>query len=296
MLEDRSYMRAPRYEGKLSATVWLMIGITGAFMLQEIIRVYGNNRVLGYLALSGSGLAKGYLWQLVSFQFLHGGLFHLLCNLIGLWFFGRFVEDRLGAGRMLRLFFFCGVLGGLTQVLVGLLAPKVFAPVILGASAGVLGLLATFALLEPEGVILLFFVLPVRAKYILWASVGLALFFTIVPSDRGVAHAAHLGGLLGGIAYVRWGLAYERVVQGWFSRRQMRPARPRWEMARTTAAKRSFWQRSKAAGEVEDLPAAEFISREVDPILDKISAHGIQSLTERERRILEAARQKMSKR
>lgn len=296
MLEDRSYMRVPRYEGKLSATVWLMIGITGAFMLQEILRVYANSRLLGYLALSGSGLARGFLWQLVTFQFMHGGLFHLLCNLIGLWFFGRFVEERLGAGRMLRIFFLCGLLGGLAQVLVSLLAPRFFAPVILGASAGVLGLLATFALLEPEGVILLFFVLPVRAKYILWASVGLALFFTIVPSDPGVAHAAHLGGLLGGIAYVRWGLAYEQVVFGWFSHRPLRPVRPRWEMARTPASRRSFWQRSRAASEVEDLPPAEFISREVDPILDKISAHGIHSLTERERRILEAAREKMSKR
>lgn len=59
--------------------------------------------------------------------------------------------------------------------------------------------------------------------------------------------------------------------------------------------KRSFWQRSKPS-EVEDLPPAEFITREVDPILDKISANGIQSLTERERRILEAARAKMAKR
>jgi hypothetical protein len=88
------------------------------------------------------------------------------------------------------------------------------------------------------------------------------------------------------------------IVQGsgWLSLARFKPAarRPR-VLVSAPFPKKPFWQRTKAS-ETEDLPPAEFISREVDPILDKISAYGIQSLTERERRILEAARAKMAKR
>ncbi len=297
MLEDRSYMRAPAYGRRMPAYVILMIVITVAFALQQINAVYIRQPVIQYLALSKSGLSHGYVWQLLTFQFLHGGLWHLFCNLIGIWCFGRFVEERLGSARMVRIYFACGVLGGLLHALMAFSFPSFFGvgPVV-GASAGVCGLLAAFAMLEPEGEILLCFVIPVRAKYLLIASMGVALFFTIVPSEPGIAHAAHLGGMLGGIAYLRWGLRVEHAIANWVNGRSFPPLRPSRELVRTSASKRAFWERSKETAEIEDLPPAEFISREVDPILDKISAHGIQSLTDRERRILEAARAKMSKR
>ncbi|MBI2928978.1 MAG: rhomboid family intramembrane serine protease [Verrucomicrobia bacterium] len=297
MLDDRSYMRAPTYGRRMPAYVILMIVITVAFALQQINAVYIRQPVIQHLALSKSGLSHGYVWQLLTFQFLHGGLWHLFCNLIGIWCFGRFVEERLGSARMVRIYFACGVLGGVLHALMAFSFPSFFGLVpVVGASAGVCGLLAAFAMLEPEGEILLCFVIPVRAKYLLIASMGVALFFTIVPSEPGIAHAAHLGGMLGGIAYLRWGLRVEHAIATWVSGHRFPPMRPRWELVGTPAKKSSRWQRSKEAAEIEDLPPAEFISREVDPILDKISAHGIQSLTERERRILEAARAKMSKR
>jgi hypothetical protein len=116
-----------------------------------------------------------------------------------------------------------------------------------------------------------------------------------------VAHAAHLGGLLGGLLWVRLGwhhehihLPWERMGQRW---RQWRAfhSRDRKRQLVATAVKTGYWRKPKPETPVE-VPPGEFISREVDPILDKISAHGIQSLTERERKILEAARSKMAKR
>jgi len=101
-----------------------------------------------------------------------------------------------------------------------------------------------------------------------------------------MAHAAHLGGILAGFAYLRWGSLAEKL----FVRRRVRP-RPR-ELMKVHLPKSGGWHKSES----EDVPPGEFISREVDPILDKISAHGIQSLTPRERKILEAARAKMERR
>jgi membrane associated rhomboid family serine protease len=289
-------MREPSYQRRrLSASVILMMVITVAFAFQQINEVYIRKPFEIYLALSRDGISRGFLWQFLTFQFLHGGGLHLIFNLIGIWFFGRFVEERLGASRMLRIYFTCGGLGGLMHIVMAFVAPQFFGlwPVF-GASAGVCGLLAAFATIEPDATILLFFVIPMRARHLLIASVGIALFFTVVPSDPGIAHAAHLGGLLGGIGYIRRGLHWEHLISGRLEARRLRPRRANRELVKTPASTRAFWQRSPLT-EDGDLSTADFISKEVDPILDKISAHGIQSLTERERKILEAARAKMAK-
>ena len=295
MLDDRSYMRDTplRHERRWCSVI--MVATVVVFALQMIYEVYFRRAsglvdpVGHYLALSHRGLARGYVWQLLTFQFLHVGLGHLLGNLIGLWFFGRFVEERLGARRFLQLYFLSGVAGGLLHSLLAWGFPGQFGLAVYGASAGVLGLIAAFALLEPEGEILLFFVLPLKAKVLLWFELGISIFFTLVPAQSGVAHAAHLGGILFAMGFVRW--MNQPALFGWAARS---PGRPR-ELV-TTRASRSFsWRRQPPAPEPE-LGATEFISKEVDPILDKISAHGMQSLTERERQILESARAKMSKR
>jgi hypothetical protein len=161
-----------------------------------------------------------------------------------------------------------------------------------GASAGICGLVAAFALLAPDSNIYVFFVLPIRARYLLPVMILLPLVLLLGSGESQIAHAAHLGGTLGGIAYLK--LVYE-AGRSFFKWPRSRRASPRRELVRAPTAKRSFWQKESSAP-VDDLPPGEFISREVDPILDKISAHGIQSLSERERRILEAARAKMAKR
>src|SRR5262249_29145968 len=124
---------------------------------------------------------------------------------------------------------------------------------------------------------------------LLWAFLAMSVLGTIFPFGQ-VAHAAHLGGIIAGYVYLRW----TTQGDGLFAQRHPRASlRPR-ELMKVPLGKGSPWQRAKR--EAADLPPEEFISREVDPILDKISAHGIQSLTARERQILEAARAKMEKR
>ena len=296
MLADRSYMRDPQPGGIWPLTYVLMAANAGVFVLQSVLDHYRIFPVTAYLGLSLEGLKSGFLWQPITFQFLHGGVLHLLVNLIVIYFFGRAVEEALGRAHFLRLYLASGVIGGLFQMIFALLFPSVFGGVVVGASAGAFGLIAAFASMFPDRTItlLLFFVIPIslRARTLLWISIALAVFGIIVPVGN-VADAAHLGGIFTGWAYIRRFILGQGLGlgTGWPSLRVRRMG-PR-ELVGTRSGRRSRWRTNPPATE-EDLPPAEYISRAVDPILDKISAHGIQSLTERERRILEAARARMS--
>jgi membrane associated rhomboid family serine protease len=312
MLEDRDYMRQPVYHRQyLSFTVALLVANAIVFLVECVLssnpmRLVPDNLFFNhYFALSLEGLEHGFVWQLLTYQFMHSGLLHIFLNCWAIYVFGRVMEEALGPSKFLVLYFSSGVLGGLVQMLGALVWSSHIGMVpVVGASAAALGLVAAFASLYPEQelTMLLFFVLPVtlRAKYLLWGTAALSLFCILFP-DSGltllvggnIAHAAHLGGMLTGIVFVR------QFIQGpglWphGGASSSHPAAPR-EFVVTRAGKGRFW-RSAAGKPDEELPTGEFVKNEVDPILDKISAHGIQSLTAREREILEKARAKMAKR
>ena len=294
MLEDRYYMRSEERSSRFSASAILMIVLTVVFALQQIDYVYARTGFDRVFALSVDGLRRGFVWQLFTFQFLHAGLFHLAFNLLALWFFGRPVEARLGTGNFLKVYFAGGVLGGILQTALGWIFPDYFglAPVV-GASAGICALIAAFALMEPEAMIILL-VFPMKAKYLLWIETGIALFFTLVPVRSGVAHAAHLGGIIAGYAFIRWSLYDFSLSFNWHP---LRNRARRRQLVKAATVKPAFWKsKGSTVPQPERVEPEEFISREVDPILDKISAHGLQSLTPREKQILEAARTKMDKR
>jgi len=303
MLEDRDYMRESPGLAGMSMTAKLTVILLVVFVFQCVNDVYLHTPVEYWLALTPMCFEHGWVWQLLTFQFLHLNLLHIACNLIVFWWAGHFVENVLGKRRFLVALFGCGVVGGIVQGLLMILFPARFGDLVMGASAGVAGLFAIFALLEKETTVRLYFVLPVRALTLLWVFGIISLFFTLVPTPRegGMAHAAHLGGLLAGIAWVKlgWHLDYVQLPwTGWLPRlwgRQLpRVYRPKNEMAATSTGKTSFWH-SSAIPPAEDLSTDEFVKSEVDPILDKISRDGIQSLTAHERQILEKARSRMAK-
>jgi len=306
MLENRDYMRGDPDGGTLRfhapASIVLMIVLVAVYALQCINDVYFHTNAEYWLALTRVGVQSGYLWQLLTFQFLHGSLWHLLGNLLGLWFFGRYVEQVLGKKRFLVAYFLAGAAGGLLQGVLMLLFPMHYGMAVYGASAGVSGAFAIFAMIQGQAEVRLNFILPIRARTLLIIYAAIAVFFTLVPSARdGTAHAAHLGGLLVGIAWVRLGWHHDFVPlpwESWFARlRFWKPSQSRkrkQELVRAASVRARPWRANSVQDEPETAPE-EFISKEVDPILDKISAHGIQSLTERERKILDAARKKMSK-
>src|SRR5205085_11531316 len=141
--------------------------------------------------------------------------------------------------------------------------------------AGVSGLLAMYCVLNRDQTILFMFVLPMRAWHLLIGSLLVAGFFVVVPAEPGIAHAAHLGGMLAALGYEKWLLRRERRRFNWRAYGAVVRSR---ELVKTPSHKRTLWQKQNA-NISDDLPRGEFISREVHPIADKISAHGTQSPT-----------------
>ena len=306
-LADRYYMRDEPGIGRSSSipplSAWLVILILNVlvFLVQNAGGLSLHRSFLEYGALSLDGLKRGFLWQFLTFQFMHGGLGHLVLNSVVLYSFGRPLEFHLGKRKFLSLYLLSGFAGGLVQILLGLYSAR-FDGEMVGASAGICGLVSAFALLSPQSTIYLFFVLPVRAVYFLPLMTAATVLFIFLPSEDHIAHGAHLGGILAGVAWVKmvWHRDFRALPwQGWFSRwRRWQPLAGRQrkrELVRAASVRGRPW-RAPGPEPIADLPPEEFISKEVDPILDKISAHGIHSLTEHERNILEAARKKMAKR
>src|SRR5947207_11302133 len=109
MLEDRSYMRRPSFKPRQSATVILIVANIAAFVVQNVF--LSKSVVYEYLALSITGLQHWYLWQFISFQFLHAGIWHLVFNCLTLFWFGRSVEEAVGQKSFVTLYFASGIVG-----------------------------------------------------------------------------------------------------------------------------------------------------------------------------------------
>jgi rhomboid family protein len=146
-----------------------------------------------------------YVWQLFTYQFLHGGLFHLLFNMLALWMFGCDLERRWGSAFFLKYFFISAVGGGLLNTLI---APSQIAPSI-GASGGIYGILLAYGLIYPNQVIYFYFLFPIKMKHFVWIIGAISFYASITPGQSGIAHLAHLGGMLFGYLYLRGGNPWE---------------------------------------------------------------------------------------
>ena len=293
MLEDRPYMQEPVFGPKKSITITMLVVLGVCFVLQSILFSYsqGGSTLLRELSLTKGAISRGHIWQFLTFQFLHGDFIHVLFNGMVLFFCGRVLEGVLSNKQWLCLYFGSGLVGGIFHSLGSLVLPYNFPTPVVGASAGVYGMLAAFCFLNPMQDVYLFFVLRFKARVFFFIALGLSAFFILSPAggERLGAHGAHLGGLLAGYAYIRW---FRNMEWKWKVPKVTNVFRKPKVFVHTRQANQWPSQPINKA----DLPSEEFISKEVDPILDKISAHGIQSLTDRERKILEAARAKMAKR
>src|SRR5258708_4346652 len=192
MLENRSYMRQPDDPPRrgVAATILVLVATLAVFILQEINAAYGTFPEGRYLALSTEGLKHGYLWQLLTFQFLHAGPWHFVCNMLVLYLFGRAVEESIGKKHFLLLYFGSGVVGGIFQSLLCFLVPSLFGIPVVAPSPVVLALIAASATLAPGREILAYLGLPMSAKHFLWIATAVAIFYILVPTYRGIAHGA----------------------------------------------------------------------------------------------------------
>lgn len=206
-------------------------------------------------------------WTAVTYMFLHAGLFHLLFNMLGLFFFGPQLETRLGAKRFLSLYVLSGLGGAAFSFLFARSAP------VIGASAGVFGVFLAFARFWPRAQIYIWGVLPVQARWLVAFMTVLALWGGVGGAQPGVAHFAHLGGFAAGWAYLKW--IETRSPQRRFERKLYGEAR---RPADEDDVRR--WERIRR----DDLH--EVNRDELDRLLAKISQSGAQSLTVEERAFL----------
>ena len=147
-----------------------------------------------------------YLWQVFTYQFLHGGLGHIIINMLGLWMFGCDLERRWGSDFFLR-YYFVSVLGG--GILNAILLPSQTVPSI-GASAGVYGILLAYGLIYPNRIVYVYFLFPIKMKYLVIFMGLISLYSSLAATQGGIAHLAHLGGMAFGYLYLRGGNPWDR--------------------------------------------------------------------------------------
>ena len=298
MLSDRSYMRSDYPLRKTSALVWLIAALVAAFVLELILVSpwLGSSgaSVINQLPLTIRSLQNWHLWTLVTHSFLHSTAnpFQILFTILGLIFIGRELEPLLGSRRFLGAYAAAIMLGALSWAAIHWSHGGVH----MGASAGVLGLLVILVCLYPsqEMSFLVFFLFPVtlRPKYVAFGLLALnliALFFYEIPGNAmpfDYAPSVHLGGMLAGWVYFR----YFHANNGWDRASSLEL--PAWSRRGEKKQKTAVVKPSndKKIGSPANLRA------EVDLILDKINSQGFGSLTEDEKRLLDEAKDMLSRR
>lgn len=275
----RSSWRTVEYDSgwvmrPMPAVKWLLIIHFIIFCLQKVFDLLGSP-FFDYLQLTSWGVQHHFYWQFFTYMFLHAGVLHLLFNLLMLYFFGNEVETAIGSRRFLQMYILGGIVGGLLWYGFNFHSPRG----IVGASSAVYSVVIAFATLYPNRPItlLLFFILPVTllAKYWAIVVVALSILFSIDGGSDGIGHLAHLGGIAVGYFFIK-ALTNDR----WRFRIQ-------WPKMKSNSVSKKI---SKLYSPVKK---DEFIQQRIDPILDKIAEHGIQSLTQEERRLLNEAKDRL---
>jgi len=299
MLSDRPYMRGDYAREKTSTLTWLICSIIAGFMLQSAAGAAWAGGGVAFdelFSLSIQGLRAGRLWTVVTHSFLHDTryIFHGLGSVVMLYLLGRELLPVLGTRRFLGLYFGATVAGALMWTLVHWRLGGAH----VGAMAAANALLIVFACFYPNRQMnfLLLFILPVsvKPKHLAVAALGLAVFGLFFFELRGVeqplgrfvvSSSAHLGGILAGWVYFRF--VHEA--------RWRRPARTADAMKPGLPA-RAAVKSPAAADSREAVESPKDLRVKVDRVLDKINSHGFGSLTPDEKRLLDEARDLLSRR
>jgi len=271
-------------------------------LMMENIRFDGipaENILLHWFALMPLG--DGFeIWQLITYQFMHGGFSHILFNMFSLWMFGMEIENEWGSKKFLIYYILCGIGAGIFHLLLSPVLGTGAAPTI-GASGAIFGVMIAFALMFPDRYIFLYFFIPIKAKYLIILMVLLE-FFMVDSANSGVAHLAHLGGAIAGFIFIMADSSIYIPLKSYLKSSKKSSNNSYYS---TTSSSGNSWTstfRKKEETKVED---AEFYDikddysnitqADIDRILDKISVSGYQNLTEKEKKILFEASKKLNK-
>lgn len=247
-------MRNPWFSGVVKKLVIINIAV---FLLEIILQ---RTNFIAYFGLSPRlVLTRGFVWQLVTYMFLHGGFWHLLLNMFIIWMFGNQLEAVWGSERFLRYYLVCGLGGAIFSFIFA------FNSLVIGASGAGYGILLAYAIMFPYNQIYVWGIFPIRARNLV-IILAVVEFLSGIAGRSGIAHFAHLGGMAAGLIYMKSDYRARRLWDGL----------------------RDLWNKFPIKikldrGEDE----ANDDQRKIDSILDKISKKGHENLTETEKRILD---------
>jgi membrane associated rhomboid family serine protease len=227
---------------------------------------------------TATGFLVIQLWRFVTFQFLHANITHLLFNMFGLWVFGGMVEQYLGSKRYAAFYLTCGIFGAVSYLILnllgnltswhlpGVLPASLYTP-LLGASAGVFGVIMASAFIAPNAmVVLLFPPIPLKLKWMAYGYVVLALFNLLSGGRNAGGDAAHIGGAIAGAFFIR-----------------------------NAHLLRDFFEVFGPGGRSGRSPRGDIPQGEVDRILRKVAQQGLRSLTDSDKRTLQRASERMKR-
>lgn len=268
MREERRFSFSPMSSGGGWGAVEALIAINVVMFLA--LTLTKDAPIWGLLMASMPGLQAGHVWTLVTYAFLHGGIFHIFFNMYILWAFGRSLERSWGTRSFLLVYFLGAASGGLVHCLLSLVGwPDSF---VLGASGATTAIVLAYALLNPTATLILL-VIPMRATIFALVIVGFDVWGLISqygnPRGSNIGHGAHLGGALVGYLYVA--IRNGRLALPWAGRRRRRSS-----------------SRSHSRGREFEAPpppprASRKDEKRMDELLEKVAKGGLDSLSSEER-------------
>jgi membrane associated rhomboid family serine protease len=268
-----------RFGGPMTPGVkWLMILNGGIFLIQQIAGLVAPNMLEAVFGVSHDGFIGSFMiWQPFTYMFLHGGWMHIFFNLLALWMFAGELELVWGRTKFIRYYMLSGLGAGLFIAFMNYIAFLKYgsSAVTIGASGAIYAILLAYAVLWPNREVLLYFLIPVKIKYLVIAF-GLMEFFGTLSSSSGtggnISHIGHLGGIISGFILIK--LMRRPAVSG---QNKISFFENLNKKNRLNAKKKVIDNRIEA-------------KRIIDELLGKIARSGMSSLTPDEKKKLEWAR------
>lgn len=258
----------------MTKTVRILLIVNVAFFLiQQLFTI----ETLGALYFVGHPYFMPF--QFITYMFLHADFWHLFFNMFALWVFGRVIEQTWGWKRFLIYYFACGIGAGVVQEIgqfAGWISPYAMT---IGASGAVYGILLAFGMLYPNEKIYIYFVLPLKAKYFVAIFALLEIVYAVFATTSGVAHLAHLGGMLVGLILI---LYWKNKGKKQYTKRE----KTTWTTTSTRPHMTAEYNKNEHSRDYQFNAEKKASNAEIDRILEKIRREGYANLTDEEKRKL----------
>jgi membrane associated rhomboid family serine protease len=290
---------APESPRITRAVQWLLALNIGVYFLQ--LTLFGSDAIYSALALDPARFPSAW-WTVLTYMFVHAWLAHIAFNMFTLWMFGPRLEQVWGTRSFVQFYLWCGLGGAMAHL--------VFAQhsAVIGASGAISGVLVAYALRWPDEEVYLFGVIPMKSRWLIAAMIGMNIIFALSPSS-GIDWTAHVGGMAFGWIFLKLSsLGGLTRVRGWVSavpeesedmpRAVPRNRSPMRDQARgvdevVARSNAVVLRESKPLQHVPKQESSKEYAARVNRVLDKISQHGIDSLSGDERRLLEEMSRKL---